>query len=258
MQAYIKEILPIKVEWTDSMCLAVFFSGSNFNSGWLPNKNINTINNEEFAKDIKDIKKEIEILSTQSNTLILTGGEPCLQRQVLFAIIQMIKEKGMKIGLETNGTKPRILQQLLEENLLDFLVIHLNSSFNPELFEKITRSKSFFITSEIIIAEVKLTLQLLKDLNVTIPLEIQTTIIPSLLYRKEDLEQIAEIIKDIPCIWKLKKFDNSVVLVDKKFQNINPPSDQFLEDIKEHCLRLYPQMRIEIMQEVQQPTNEIN
>ncbi|MBI3033067.1 radical SAM protein [Candidatus Woesearchaeota archaeon] len=251
MLAYIKEIIPINVEWSEHMCLAVYFSGSNFNAGWLADKNLNTINNEIFAKDIKEIKREIETQAVGMDTVILTGGEPCLQRLALLSIAKIIKEKNLKCGLETNGTKPDIIKALFEEKLIDFLIINLNSTFVPELFEKITKSRSFFITSETIIHDIKKTLEITKSAN--IPLEIRTTIIPTLLYKKEDVLEIAKELKDIDCIWKLKKFTNAEKLMDKRFQALNPPSDQFLEDLREVCLRNYPQLRIEIMQELQQP-----
>lgn len=250
MLAYIKEIIPIAVDWSEHMCLAIYFSGSNFNAGWMPDQNLNTINNEIFAKDIKEIKKEIEIQATGIDTVIITGGEPCLQRLALISIAKIIKEKGLKCGLETNGTKPDIIKFLLEEKLINFLIINLNSTFVPQLFEKITRSKSFFIMSETIIDDIKKTLEITKNAN--IPLEIRTTIIPTLLYKKEDMLEIARELKDIDCMWKLKKFVNTEKLIDKRFQAINPPSDQFLEDLREACLRNYPQLRIEIMQEMAQ------
>ncbi len=249
MQAYIKEIIPIKVEWSEDMCLAMYFSGSNFNAGWLPDEQLNIINNELFAKDIKYIQKELEIQAQGIETIILTGGEPCLQRLALLTIAKIIKEKCLKCGLETNATKPDVIKLLLDQKLIDFLIININSTFNPELFEKITRSRSFFITSESIIGGIKQTLMTLKQ--GAIPLEIKTTIIPTLLYRKEDLLEIAEQIKDLDCLWKFKKFSNREKLLDKKFQGLNPPSDRFLEDLREACLRAYPQLRIHISQESQ-------
>ena len=79
-----------------------------------------------------------------------------------------------------------------------------------------------------------------------IEIEARTTIVPSLLFKKEDLLKIAEMVNKLGARWVIQRFNNDQEMTDKKMQGINSPSFSFLEDLKEACLTKFPQLRIEI------------
>ncbi|MDR0820051.1 MAG: anaerobic ribonucleoside-triphosphate reductase activating protein [Endomicrobium sp.] len=59
--------------------------------------------------------------------VVLTGGEPTLQND-LCNFIKKIKNLKFLVKLDTNGTSPEILQELIREKLIDFVAMDIKSS----------------------------------------------------------------------------------------------------------------------------------
>lgn len=57
----------------------------------------------------------------------ITGGEPTLHRD-LMKLFQQIKELGLACKLDTNGTRPEVLKQLLDAKLLDYVAMDIKNS----------------------------------------------------------------------------------------------------------------------------------
>ncbi|MDE7222277.1 MAG: anaerobic ribonucleoside-triphosphate reductase activating protein [Acetatifactor sp.] len=57
----------------------------------------------------------------------ITGGEPSLQPG-LADFIRRVRELGYLVKLDTNGYRPQILKELLEERLLDYVAMDIKSS----------------------------------------------------------------------------------------------------------------------------------
>lgn len=59
--------------------------------------------------------------------MVITGGEPTLQSN-LYAFIKDVKRLGYSVKLDTNGSRPEVLKQLLDENLIDYVAMDLKNS----------------------------------------------------------------------------------------------------------------------------------
>jgi pyruvate formate lyase activating enzyme len=60
------------------------------------------------------------------DAVIVTGGEPTLHKQ-LARFLHQIKMMGFCIKLDTNGSHPAILQELIEKKLLDYIALDLKT-----------------------------------------------------------------------------------------------------------------------------------
>lgn len=202
---------------------------------------------EEFKMLLKDIKREIKENKPFVDFVVFSGAEPCLQRQSLLNLADYIKGLKMKVGLETNGSKPDIVKDLVEKNLLDFISVDLKVPLNEKFLKKITKSETFFHDTEDVISDIKKTLKILKENEAKLEIEIRTTIVPGLIYRKEDILEIAKELQGINCRWRLQQFRPDLAnLVDKKFKNIKPPTKEFLLGLREACQKVYPELKISV------------
>lgn len=61
--------------------------------------------------------------------VVITGGEPTLQPD-LEQIIKRIKKLGFKVKLDTNGSSPGTIENLLQKGLLDFVAMDIKSSLD--------------------------------------------------------------------------------------------------------------------------------
>ncbi len=62
----------------------------------------------------------------QLDGLVITGGEPTIQED-LPRFIRKVRRLGLKIKLDTNGSQPEVIRQLLEENLLDYVAMDIKA-----------------------------------------------------------------------------------------------------------------------------------
>ena len=59
--------------------------------------------------------------------MAITGGEPTLQPD-LVEFCQKVRKMGFKIKLDSNGTRPHILETLIDEKLIDYLAMDIKTS----------------------------------------------------------------------------------------------------------------------------------
>ena len=65
------------------------------------------------------------------DAVVFSGGEPTLEKD-LKVKIKAVKDLGFLIKLDTNGTNPELLNELLDEGLLDYVAMDIKNS--PSLY----------------------------------------------------------------------------------------------------------------------------
>jgi pyruvate formate lyase activating enzyme len=65
----------------------------------------------------------------QLDGLVVTGGEPTIQTGLL-SFLRRVKGMGFRIKLDTNGSRPEVLRDLLAENLLDFIAMDVKAPWD--------------------------------------------------------------------------------------------------------------------------------
>lgn len=58
--------------------------------------------------------------------LVITGGEPTLQPG-LSGFIRAVKKLGLKVKLDSNGSRPEFLEKLLSDSLLDYIAMDIKA-----------------------------------------------------------------------------------------------------------------------------------
>ena len=71
--------------------------------------------------------------------ICISGGEPTIHGKQLIEFIYFLnkfREKGLKIKLDTNGSNPHLLSEILRLNLVDFVAMDIKAPFfkYPQLF----------------------------------------------------------------------------------------------------------------------------
>ncbi|MBW2989756.1 anaerobic ribonucleoside-triphosphate reductase activating protein, partial [Candidatus Woesearchaeota archaeon] len=122
------------IDYPPYACCVVFLSGCNFRCGFCHNpelvlgkSNTETISEEEFFSFLSKRKKWLD-------AVCITGGEPCLNKE-LPKFISKIKDHGYKVKLDTNGSSPDMLDELLDKGLLDYIAMDIKGNLNQ--YEKV-------------------------------------------------------------------------------------------------------------------------
>ncbi len=110
----------------------------------------------------------------------ITGGEPLLNADI-GAFIKKIKERGLLVKLDTNGTLPLRLQELILSGLLDYVAMDIKNS--KESYAKTVGLEKFDVSS------VEKSVELLRESGVDH--EFRTTLVRE-LHTVEDMRKIGE------------------------------------------------------------------
>lgn len=120
------------LDYPGQIACIIFTQGCNFNCGYCHNAGLIPKCSGELSEDaVMDyLKKRQNIL----DGVVISGGEPLIQSG-LEAFIKKIKALGFKVKLDTNGTNLKLLRNLTESGLLDYIALDIKADANayPEL-----------------------------------------------------------------------------------------------------------------------------
>ncbi len=162
---------------------------------------------------INYLKKRQGILEA----LTITGGEPTLQKD-LKDFIKKVKKLNYLIKIDTNGTNPNILKELLDENLIDYVAMDIKASKGKY---------SVLAGTEVNLKNIEKSVKIIK--KQAPDYEFRTTIVPDLL-RKKDIIDIAEWLKGSER-YILQQFQKPSDLINKNFNKLKPHKKEFFKEI---------------------------
>lgn len=182
MKAYIagKPLLST-TDWPSSVCCVLFFTGCNLRCKFCFNGPLLDFD-EQHLVDLERVFEELDTHRYLVDGILVTGGEPTLQPEALHAIGEWTHNHNLKFGLMTNGTKPSVLQELIDANLLDYVAVDIKTSPNEKEYAHITQ------TDHEIFPAINETIALLKSSKINY--EFRTTLVPSLIDKIPQLEKI--------------------------------------------------------------------
>lgn len=137
--------------------------------------------------------------------VVITGGEPTLHPDLSF-FIKKIKKIGYKVKLDSNGTNPQKLQELIDDKLIDYIAMDIKAPC--EKYDKVVGVKTNC-------NNIKKSVKIIK--NSGLPYEFRTTVVPGLLF-KSDFAKMGKMIQGASK-WYLQSFKSDVQLVDDQFQH---------------------------------------
>ena len=120
------------VDFEGHLCATVFTGGCNFRCPFCQNADlVNVTNLEQYNED--EIFAHLEKRKNVLDSVCISGGEPTLNPD-LKNFIQKLKQRGLLVKLDTNGTKPDLLKELIDEGLVDYVAMDVKNS--PALYPK--------------------------------------------------------------------------------------------------------------------------
>ena len=121
------------VDWDTKIVCTLFASGCNFRCPFCHNASLALSN--QAPLDENEIFDYLEKRKGLLDGVCVSGGEPTLSHD-LEEFIGKIKALGYKVKLDTNGTNPTMVQNLINKGLVDYIAMDVKNS--PEKYATTT------------------------------------------------------------------------------------------------------------------------
>ena len=94
--------------------------------------NYELVEDIDKIEELVDPEEVIDYLKKRKGVLdglVITGGEPTLQRGLKDFIKEVKEETGLLVKLDSNGLNPSVLKELIDENLIDYIAMDIKNDF---------------------------------------------------------------------------------------------------------------------------------
>ena len=214
------------IDYPDKVSAIVFLSGCSFRCPWcysgelvLPEKiKEQPVFSEEKFFDF--LKRRQGLL----DAIVICGGEPTINKD-LPEFIKKIKDLGFLVKLDTNGSNPKMLKNLIDSKMIDYVAMDIK-------LPKERYSEVFFGDSNI--EDIQKSIDILKENKVSF--EFRTTVAP--IMNKEELIQMAKWIAGPGVTYYLQNF-RAEKTIDPEFEKLKPYKEEYLEDVVKEISPLF-------------------
>jgi pyruvate formate lyase activating enzyme len=223
------------IEYPGKISTVVFTGGCNFRCPFCYNSEL-----VKRPQQLADLDSDTVLQYLRENAglyqaLVITGGEPTLHAEMPEFLAQ-VKDLGLCTGLETNGTNPKIIARLLEQDLVDYIAMDVKAPLEREAY---SRAAGLTQGIEGLLDNVKRTLEQLK--NAGVELELRCTVVPR-LHTPEDILRLARQLQGHPS-FIMQQFSPEKTL-DPRLQNQKPFDVDVLADLHRQIEPLFPRCEL--------------
>ena len=211
------------IDYPGKIACTIFLFGCNFRCGYCHNPEL-VITPKNFDYPENEILLFLEKQKKYLDGICITGGEPLLN--IDFEFLRKIKNMGYKIKIDTNGSFPEKLKEIIEEKLVDYIAMDIKTS--RENYEKA-------VNSVVLLEKIEESIKIISNFPEH---EFRTTVVE----RFHDEEEIKEIMAWLNKLtgkknlkYCLQGFKNSGKLLNPEFSSDKNVNEIFLQELKEIC-----------------------
>ncbi len=217
------------LDYPDRTAATIFTPSCNFACPFCHNGGL-VAGNELERIDEKAVFDFLDTRVGLLDAICISGGEPTLQPG-LSDFCSHVRAQGFLIKLDTNGSNPRVLADLLDKGLLDYVAIDIK---NTAAKYALTTG-----TGDVAVEKVQKSISLLA--HSTIAYEMRTTVVRE-FHQFDDLLELAEQLAHAP-VWYLQNFKDAQTVLGG-CGRFHPWESDELKACLPHLQRLCPNVRL--------------
>jgi pyruvate formate lyase activating enzyme len=128
-----------KTHYPGTLSYVIFTQGCNFKCHYCYNTPSARFFDSEEITDTKidEILAFLKKFKTKYGAVVISGGEPTMHADLPEVLIK-IKELGLSIRLETNGTYPKMLSKVVSMGLIDYVAMDIKAPLETTKYKDIT------------------------------------------------------------------------------------------------------------------------
>ena len=171
------------LDYPGKVASTIFTAGCNFRCPYCHNSELVIPPADAIAYSNKELFEHLVAKKKILDGVCITGGEPTIHKD-LPDFIKQIKDLGLLVKLDSNGTNPDMLDSLIANHLVDYIAMDIKNS--KAKYNEIACMKNFDLSP------IEQSVEILKENN--IDYEFRTTIIKE-CHEKSDIVAIGEWLK---------------------------------------------------------------
>lgn len=210
----------------------LFVPKCNFRCGFCHNPDLINGPTSELNLELlfKDLKTKAD--GGWYRSICISGGEPTLQEDLL-EFVKKLKQLGLNVKIDTNGSNPEMLQRLLDGGSVNYVAMDIKAP--RQKYKEITNCKDIDLLEKL-----DKSIEIIKKFPVY---EFRTTVIP--FFNKNDFEEIGKWISKLGAVklYTLQQFVNKKCL-DKEFEKLKPKTKQEIKEIAELMKKYADDVRV--------------
>jgi pyruvate formate lyase activating enzyme len=197
------------LDYPNKISAIVFVAGCNFRCGFCHNPLLVNKISLLSEQDYVDENIVVELLLKRKhlvNSVVISGGEPTLFLDIKNFIIKL-KQNGFNIKIDTNGSNPELIKDLIDSKLIDFIAMDIKTKIDLDAYSKVCGTI-------VDIEKIKQSIEIIQ--NSGLDYDFRMTILPALI-SKEDIYSVAEYLKGSKR-FSIQQFVKDGDLVDEKLK----------------------------------------
>lgn len=213
------------LDFPEHIAATIFTPGCNFRCPFCHNSElVNDANDVEY--DVDEVLEFLKLRLGKLDGVAITGGEPLMQVGIK-EFIRSLKEIGYKVKLDSNGSYPDKLKELIDEHLVDYVAMDIKNS--PSEWAKTTGLDEK--AAEAFFAKTKESMEILKKSG--IKFEFRTTVVKG-LHTKESIIEMAKFIGPVDRYFLQLFTDSGAILEDGYSAFSADEMKEFLAEVQKY------------------------
>ena len=208
----------------------VFLGGCNFRCPYCHNSDL-VLRSESLPTFPMDYF--LSFLDSRKNwleSICITGGEPLLHED-LEILLSLIKERNLLVKIDTNGSFPSRLEELIQKKLVDYVAMDVKASL--ERYKEVVKSE---VKTEDIVKSI----EIIK--NSGLEYIFRTTVVPDLV-GSDDVKKVSQMLKGAK-IFQIQQFvPNNTI--DSHYIEIIPYSKEEIKGFVKIAEPYFEDVRVE-------------
>lgn len=216
------------VDYPGYLASTIFLSGCNLKCKYCHNPSL--AHGETGSENIsmEEILSFLEKRKGFIDAVCVSGGEPTIHED-LEDLIRSIKDMGYNVKLDTNGTNPYVVKNLVDKKLVDYVAVDIKATIDK--YEEVA---GCFVN----IDKIKETIRFL--INSSVDYEFRTTLLPDLSHR--DIKEIAGYVEG-SSKYVIQQFRNKITL-NEDYSNKIPYKPEIIMEMSDNIKHLFKQCEV--------------
>lgn len=196
------------VDWPGMVAAVVFAPGCNFDCFYCHNRRLLSVEAQYHGYLPEETLSWLERRRDALDGVVISGGEPTLQPGLL-EFIGAVRELGYPVKLDTNGSRPDVVEYLVDQGLIDYVAMDIKAP--TEQYEWVCGPG---IDQDAVEATIRFLLE------GTVDYEFRTTVLPH--FNKADLTSMARRIRGAR-LYVLQQFRAPVAMPGERNPRLADP-----------------------------------